>query len=383
VSYRVLNSANQQIGANTFPVGDNPGGLRYFTADLFFEYPIDGDTIRVELYDLNPANGAAEALVTRSLVALPIPQQITFETPPGMTLVGSPLVITGRTTRYPIGGDLSYRITNDAGQQLGANTFKVAGPTGQPATFNASPTFQIPRDGGTIHLDVFDQDPANGAEIATTRLDLDVLAQYQAIVIDTPPAGTQVGSPVVLTGRTNLYPNGGQLQYRVIDSGGQQIGAGGFAVGGGPGQRGSFVGELTFTEPPNGGNIRVELSDGSVRAAIDLVVALPPPQQIVIDTPAWGTQVGSPVVITGRSTRYPASGALNYRVRDAAGAVIGSGQFGVARDSAGSRGGSFNASLTFAEPPNGGNITVEIYAPSPVSSAIVSASISLYVAPRP
>src|SRR5207249_2409470 len=133
--------------------------------------------------------------------------------------------------------------------------FKVDGPVGQPTTFNASPTFQIPRDGGTIHLEVYDQDPSNNAEIANTVLDLDVLAQYQAIQIDTPASGTQVGSPVVLTGRTNQYPKGGQLHYRVVDSGGREIGAGNFAIDGAPSQRGSFNAAVIFTEPANGGNI--------------------------------------------------------------------------------------------------------------------------------
>jgi hypothetical protein len=384
VSYRVLNSAGQEIGADAFPVGDNPGGPRPFNANLFFDYPLDGDTLRVELYDRNPATGAEEAMVTRSLVALPVPQQISFETPPAMTLVGSPVVITGWTTRYPFDGDLSYRVLTSATQQIGAGRFPVSGPAGQPATFNASPTFQIPRDGGTIHMEVFDVDPSNGDEIANSVLDMDVLAQYQAIRIDTPQAGTQVGSPVVLTGRTNRYPNSGQLNYRVVDYTGTEIGAGDFAVDGAPGQRGSFNASLTFAEPANGGNIRVELSDqtANVNTPIDQTVAAPPPQEIMIDTPAAGTQVGSPVVITGRVGRYPSSGKLNYRVLSDAGAVIGSGQLDVAPDSAGSRAGSFDASLTFAEPPGGGTITVEIYAPSPVSSGIVSVSISLYVAPR-
>jgi hypothetical protein len=377
LSYRVLNSAGQQIGDGDFPVSGDPGAQRYFNADLYFNLPIDGDTITVELNDWN-ANGASEAYEPLSLVVLPIPQEIIFESPPAMVLVGSPLVLIGRTTRYPFGGDLSYRITNDAGQVLGANSFRVAGAAGQPATFKAEPTFQVPREGGTIHLNVYDQDPSNGAETASNVLDLDVRPQYPWIYIDTPPDGTQVGSPVVLTGRMNIYPASGQLTYRVLDANNQQIGSGSFPVDGSPGGRGSYVGSLTFNEPPNGGNITVELADGNIRATASLYVAPPPPQQVLIDTPSPGTQVGSPLVITGRTTRYPSSGRLNYRVFDSSNRVIGSGQFNLATDG---RGGSFNASLMFTEPSGGGNIIVEIYAPSPVSSGIVSASIGLYVAP--
>jgi immunoglobulin-like protein involved in spore germination len=387
LNYRVVNSAGQQIGADAFSVGDNPGSRRPFNAELFFDYPINGDTIRVDLYDWNPATGSTAAIESKSLVALPIPQQIILGTPSPMTLVGSPLVISGRTTRFPFNGDLSWRITAATGKELGSGSFKVAGAAGEPTTFNAAPTFQIPRDGGTIHLDVYDQTPADGAVVASSRLDLDVLAQFQAIVIDTPPPGTQVGSPMVLTGRTNLYPSGGQLQYRVIDSAGQEIGAGAFDVDGAPGRRGSFAASLTFKEPANGGNIRVEMSDragndaASASAAIDLFVAQPPPQQIFLDTPAPGTQVGSPMVLTGRTARYPTNGKLNYRVLDPSGGVIGSGQFDVTRGSAGS-GGRFTASLIFNELANGGNITVVVYIPSMVSSGIVSESIGLYTPPR-
>jgi hypothetical protein len=218
--------------------------------------------------------------------------------------------------------------------------------------------------------------------VASSAIELDVLAQYQAILIDTPPPGTQVGSPVVLTGKVNLFPSGGQLQYRVLDAAGQQIGAGSVPVGGAPGQRGSFNASLTFTEPANGGNIQVVLSDQTVTAAISLYVAPPPPQQIFFDTPPPGTQVGSPVVITGRTTRIPASGKLSYNVRNSAGAVIGSGQFDIVRGTGSAT--SFNTSLTFVEPAGGGNISVEVSDLNPAnSSAVAVATIGLYVAPRP
>jgi hypothetical protein len=386
LNYRVINSAGQQIGAGAFPVGGAQGYPRGYNAELFFDHPINGDSIRVELYDWNAASGASEASQQINLQVLPIPQQIFLDTPPPGTSVGSPMVVTGRTTRYPFNGNLNYRVTDGAGQQIGAGTFQVSGPVGQPTSFGPSLTFILPNDGGFVHLEVYDQNPVDGAIVASTGLDLDVLAQYQGITLDTPPSGTQVGSPVVITGRTNLYPNRGQLHYRVTDAAGQQIGAASFPTNGGPGQRGSFVASLTFTEPPNGGNIRVEVTDqadnGTViaNAMIDLYVAPPPPMMIVFDTPPQGTQVGSPVVITGHTTRHPANGKLSYRIHDAAGNEIGAGQFDVVPDSAGSTSSRFNVSLTFTEPRGGGNITVDVYVPS---AAGVFASISLYVAPQP
>jgi Immunoglobulin-like domain of bacterial spore germination len=386
LNYRVVNSAGQQIGAGNFPIGGAPGYPRGYNAELFFDLPINGDSVRVELYDWNATSGTTEASQSIDLVVLPIPQQIIFDTPSPGTIVGSPMVITGRTTRFPFNGDLNYRFTDSAGQQLGAGTFQVVGPVDQPTTFNPSLTFILPNDGGPVHLEVYDQNPDNGATVANRGLDLDVLAQYQAIAFDTPPAGTQVGSPVVITGRTNLYPNHGQLRYRLTNATGQQIGAGNFPTEGGPGQRGSFVASLTFTEPANGGTIRLEIIDQAdggaaiASAAIELIVAPPPPQQIVFDTPPAGTQVGSPVVITGHTTRYPANGKLSYRVRDAAGNEIGAGQFDVVPDSAGSPTSRFNVTLTFTEPRGGGNIILDIYVPS-AGGAL--ASISLYVAPQP
>ncbi len=139
------------------------------------------------------------------LAPTPIPQVITIDTPPG-TPVGSPVVITGRTARWPKNGLLVYRIVNGAGQQLGAGSFPVFGTPGQAGSFNASLVFNVPWDGGPIRVDLFEQGDAAGAGAASASIDLAVEAQYQAITIDTPPPGTIVGSPMVITGRTARAP---------------------------------------------------------------------------------------------------------------------------------------------------------------------------------
>jgi hypothetical protein len=375
LGYRVFDSAGQQLGAGDFPVSGAPGLQRSFNAELFFTLPFNGDTIRAEIFDQSIASSAI------SLYVAPLPQQITIEQPPPLTLVGSPMVITGRTTRFPFSGDLSYRITDAADAILGAGSFPVAGQPDQPTSFTASLQFQLPKEGGIIGVEIYDQSP-NGVVVASSAIDMDVLKQYQGIQIDTPPPGTQVGSPVVLTGRVNWFPSSGQLQYRVLDAAGQQIGQGSVPVGGALGGRGSFMASLTFAEPANGGNIRVEISDQGTSASIDLYVAPPPPPQIFVDTPPPGTQVGSPLVITGRTTHTPASGKLNYNVRNAAGAVIGSGQFDVVRGPGQAT--SFTASLLFTAPIGGGNINVEVSDLNPANGSTVAvAAIGLYVAPRP
>src|SRR5262245_29868629 len=57
-------------------------------------------------------------------------------------------------------------------------------------------------------------------------------ALQQVITIETPAPGTIVGSPVVITGRTSLFPPAASLGYRVRDSAGNQIGVGGLPVQG-------------------------------------------------------------------------------------------------------------------------------------------------------
>jgi hypothetical protein len=381
--YWVKNSAQQQIGAGSFDVVGAPGLPTGYVGSLFFDLPFDGDTIGVQIYDQDPASGAIVAAAPINLHVAPVPQQITIDSPPPGRLVGSPMTVTGRTVRFPANGALTYRVTNAAGAQIGAGSFPVGGAGGAGSQFTAQAAFSVPRDGGLIRLTIADQNTPNG--VVESAIELDVLAQYQAIAIDTPAPGTRVGSPMTLSGRTNWHPNNGQLLYRVLDAGNATIGSGVVRVAGAPGGRGSFNAQLVFAEPPNGGNIRAELVDqaggGAVVAVatIQLTVAPPPPPQILIDTPPPGTQVGSPMTLTGRTTYVP-SGQLSYRVRDAASNVIGQGGVAVA---AGGRQGSFNAQLSFTEPAAGGNIVVEIFGPGPAAGAPpISTSIMLYVAPR-
>lgn len=373
LGYRVFNSAERQIGAGSIPVSGPNGLPRSFVGEVFFDLPRNGDTIRVELFDQEYATSSI------SLFVAPLAQHVMIDTPPAGTLVGSPVVVTGRTARFPSSGTLAYRIFNANGDQIGGGTFPVSGQPGQGATFNASLVFQVPRDGGRIRVEIADLN-ADGSVNGAQAVELDVLAQYQAIRINTPAPGAQVGSPAVLTGDLNQFPSGRLLQYRVLDASGQQIGIGTLPVDGVVGGRGRFNASIYFSEPANGGNIRVILSDQNASAEITLYVAPPPKAQILIDTPPPGTQVGSPVVLTGRTTRYPAGGQLAYRIYNAQNAVIGSGNFEVVRNGGGS---TFNASLMFTEPPTGGNITVELLELDPTNgSTLTSASIGLFVAPR-
>jgi len=201
------------------------------------------------------------------------------------------------------------------------------------------------------------------------------------ILLDSPPPGTQVGSPVLITGRTNPLPPDGQLGYSVRDSANTQVGSGSFpvtadsATGGG-----AFSAELTFTEPVTGGPISLLVFQigpgGNAYGQVGLAMVVAP-QAIWIDSPPPDTQVGSPVVISGRTAHIPATGNLAYRFVDAGGNPLGSGTIPLS-PGAGS-GGSFNASLEFTLPSTGGAIQVELL-DQDLATGVVHARVGLSLA---
>jgi hypothetical protein len=181
-------------------------------------------------------------------------------------------------------------------------------------------------------------------------------ATQQSITIETPPSGTQVGSPMTITGRTAIFPPGGQLNYRVRDQAGNAIGQGTVAVTPASNGAGAFTAVVTFVEPASGGPISVELTQTNVATSV-LVVNVAPPQVITFDSPPPGTQVGSPMTITGRTTRYPYQGNLSYRVFNSQSVVIGQGVFAV--NGTPGNPASFVAELTFAV-PTAGEVRIEL-----------------------
>ncbi|NTU81814.1 MAG: hypothetical protein HGA45_20970, partial [Chloroflexales bacterium] len=253
-------------------------------------------------------------------------QQITIESPAPGTQVGSPMVITGRTSRLPAGALLVYTVLASDGRIIGAGSFPIPGSPGQPAYFIASLSFDEPPDGDTISLQLVDQDPATGALLAVASLPLTVAPVPQRIVLETPPTDTLVGNPVVVTGRTTRFPASGVLGYAIYNSLGLQAGGGVFPVDGSPQTGGRYAASLDFVYPEQGGPLRIDLYDqdpltGAFVATASLQVRTAAlRQQVIIETPSFGTQVGSPMVITGRTALYPIGGALQYRISDGQGA---------------------------------------------------------------
>jgi hypothetical protein len=344
----------------------------------------------------------------------PQTQVITIDAPLSGGSVANPFELRGRTALFPEGGALSYRVFDTSGAQVGSGAIEVAGAPGQPGSFAAIASYSAPASGAG-RVEVVEVSPADGSVRATaavpvnlasggapaptvastaqptaeppaaTAVPLPTAVQSQAITIDSPPPGTEVGSPMTITGRTTLWPFQGNLAYRVVDGANRQLGAGTFAVIGTAGQPATFNSSITFTLPSGGGPVRVEVYDQNATnnvvtasAALDVRVAVP--QAIVIETPAPGTTVGSPVTITGRTARYPYQGNLAYRILGPNGAVLGQG---VAPVSGGpGQPGRFNASIAFNLPQGGGAIQAEFTDQDAATGVVAGrATVPLTVAP--
>lgn len=434
--YRVFDAGEQLVGTGPLTIAGNQGGATFAT--LATHLASVGGPGRLELVNLNASSGTIQAIASLNVTlatggtlppgatapaqpsnpALSTPissvQLLSIDTPAPGTVVGSPLVVTGRTALYPQAGVLGYRVLNAAGAQIGAGTFPIVGNPANPATFNSSLNFQVPAGPTSIRVEIFDQNPSSGAIVASSSVELRIGAPppaVQAIIIETPPPGTFIASPVVITGRTTQFPFQGNLAWLAIDQLGRQLGNGIFNVLGSPGQPTTFNSSLDFQLPQGGGPVRFEIYDQDAvtgatvaRGVIDLQVAALPTsaptataptatapttsaptatapaaalQQIFIDTPAPGTLVGSPVVITGRTVQYPFGGQLAYRFRDQQGAQLGSGGIRVAGQAGGP--GSFNVQLFFNTRPGLGQIFLDILENGPTNNVVASATIVLQV----
>lgn len=381
LGYVFTDNQGRQIGAGLIPVSGQPGRPTTFRGSLPLNLPLLGGDIQLQIYDQNAADNGIVASASLVLKVVPQPQQLVFTSPAPNTYVGSPIVITGRTVRYPAQGSLGYRITDSAGNQLGAGAFPVTGAPGQGSTWSAQLGFNLPPQGGPVQITINDQNANTGVIIANATLTVQIIPAQQAITIDTPTQFTQVGSPVVITGRTARYPNGGQLRYNVRDERGNALGNGTFPVNGPINLPATFNPSVSFSYPSFGGNIIVDLTDvdpfnGAVLASASITLRVAPPpeparQQILIDTPAPGTQVGSPVTVTGRTTRTPSGGLLRYRMRDPNGQELSAGSVTVTNN-------TFVAAIVFQRPAFGGPVFVDFFDVSSVDgSTIASATILL------
>ncbi len=406
LTYRLFGPDGSLLNQGTFPTQGNAGGPGFFAGSLPYTLAQQGIG-RIELLDLNPADGAVLAITSLQVVlspgqalaatpqapvtapaltptALPPPppadqQQIILDSPPSGTTVGSPVTITGRTTKPSASNTLTYFIRDATNAVLGTGTFPVPITAAGTGSFNAALTFNLPPNGGNIALEVSEPGAGGAPPVASARLVM-LVSPPQTIIVDSPSSGASVSSPLTITGRTARFPFQGTLGYRVLDANGQQLSLGTFPVIGAPGGPSSFTAALAFSLPPNGGRITVELVDqdgdtGPVAALVRTELnAAPQPQALVVESPAANVQVGSPMTVVGRVVRMPVGGQLTYRVRDRAGQQIGTGQFGVTGSQDG--GGRFTAQVLFTLPQGGGPITLDLLELD-MNTSQVRASVSL------
>ncbi|NJN14963.1 MAG: hypothetical protein HC822_00930 [Oscillochloris sp.] len=289
LTYRVLDADGNVIGEGQIGAIGQPGSAAPFEAQIIFTPPAPGSLITFQLFERDGATGAEIAPLSMPLTYTSDPgavaqpggaeqgaqnqgdNQIVIETPPPGTQVGSPVVITGRTTFDPFEGNLTYRVLDAAGAEIGSGAFTANTEADPGATFNASLNFNEPPQAGPIRLEVVAPNAAGGAPIAQTSIDLTVAGSGglqpitptpdvpapQQIVIASPPPGTQVGSPLVITGRTARLPFERNLGYRVLTQSGEELGVGGITVN----DDGSFVAEITFNPPAGATPLLIELTD--------------------------------------------------------------------------------------------------------------------------
>lgn len=232
-------------------------------------------------------------IVPLATTATPRSQLITIDTPAQGAIVGSPVVLTGHTAEYPTHGQLHYRILAEDGSELNADVFAVTGAPNEPTTFTASLTFREPIVRGRVTIELLDRDASTDAVLASASINLNVnpppivvipanLELAPQIVIESPASGSDVFSPVVITGYATAYPAQGKLNYRVADVVGNELGAGMFAVRGIPGQSVTFETSITYNLPSAGGPVRIEVFDQEpttgvllARTVVDVIVPVP------------------------------------------------------------------------------------------------------------
>ncbi|MFN8483360.1 MAG: Gmad2 immunoglobulin-like domain-containing protein [Anaerolineae bacterium] len=251
LSFAVNNAQGATIAQGGFPVSPSGSGGA-FVASISFPIPPQGGIVRVTLTDRDPATGAIDAstsidLFTEGTQPTPVPppppptgptptppqgqQQIVIESPQPGASVTSPMTLSGYSVVFPINGTLNYTLATQQGVALASGTFEVQ-TTGQrvqfvPFTFNTQIAFSA-APGTPLVLTVFDQNPETGAIPMSVGVNLVVAGgapsgSIVGLVIDRPPANATVTLPGTVFGRTDLFPNGGTLNYRVLDGAGQTL----------------------------------------------------------------------------------------------------------------------------------------------------------------
>ncbi|MFN8499244.1 MAG: Gmad2 immunoglobulin-like domain-containing protein [Anaerolineae bacterium] len=285
---------------------------------------------------------------------------IQINRPEAGSVVTSPLRVTGYTAAPT--DSMNFTVVGVVSGQLGSGSFPVKSPFDPPFDFTGTVTFDTPQPGETLIITLSGGDGSTASVNVVGPGTAPVVAQ--SIVITSPPNGTQVGSPVTLTGFTTSFPPGGLLNFAITSAAGVPLGQGVFPVQ--PAGAGStWAASLQFQAPAGGGDITATVfqtnpATGQTVASSAVALTTEAPaagQVIVITSPPPGATVGSPMTVTGFTTQYPVNGVLAFVVRQANGNIIGSGTFPVTPLGGGS---TFVGSVTFAVPATGQPLTVTL-----------------------
>lgn len=325
-------------------------------------------------------------------------QSIVVETPDNGTQVGSPVVISGYVSYPPEMGRLNWYMRDSNGAVLGSGFF----PIGASLRFNVSLNFREPDVAGPLALELLDQ--AGDRVMARTILGLTYQPPYvpppvvgPQIIIDTPPAGTQVGSPVVIGGRVTTYPYEGVIYWKIKLPNGTVLGSGALQVyssGGALRWRGS----LHFSRPSGPTPLVFEAlqlnAQGQVVASATRGLRygysggggkpLPSPHpsgrytysgtaHVIVPSP--GSRIWSPQRLVGTMSRYPAGGILYWRLLDSAGRDLGNGIFSVYPVPQAPA--AFEVEIRFEPPPSSGELLLQLFEITDSREIRVAASIRL------
>jgi hypothetical protein len=198
---------------------------------------------------------------------LPASQQILVDEPAENSTISSPVRISGRTTRVPSGGGLTYRVYEPNGDELASGSFAVIEQGNGATSFSSYIAYDAPA-GSTVVIELTDRDRATGATIArTVRTVRYQPTTAQQITIDTPRSGARVGARVQVTGRTTIYPSEGDLQLNLLSSNGSYITSYYFGAQGVPGQPSSFYLELDIPDQ-QGRMVTIEVLDINQRGDV-------------------------------------------------------------------------------------------------------------------
>jgi hypothetical protein len=198
-------------------------------------------------------------------------QVITIQSPAAGATLTNPFELRGSTSQYPFRGSLVYRVLDADGIQVGRGPFEVVGRLGGSATYAIQASYLVPADGpGTV--EVAELSTADGTIITIDSVAVMLLADPDGytVAIDDPAPYASITSPVEIRGKTSNKPFESNLNYRIIDSTGQQISQGVFQVVGEAGRVNAFDGFVQFVVSEDGPG-RVEIydfnpDDGSVFA---------------------------------------------------------------------------------------------------------------------